>query len=185
MLLARSRRTGGSLLAAAAIVSASAFAAAPSPARAAACWERVIVDWRDGRITGTYSVACLRQAIAHLPEDLRVYGTAEVDIERALTRALAASNPARRFARSRLGTTADATQPTTSEPGQRARSLQRRPRATEHAAAAPAAPTAAPTASAGSFPTRAVIVAAVMAAVGVAFVVWLWRDRRRASPRRP
>src|SRR5437667_10668359 len=41
-------------------------------------------DWRDGRIDGTYSVACYRIALAHLPEDVRIYSSAESDIKRAL-----------------------------------------------------------------------------------------------------
>jgi hypothetical protein len=41
-------------------------------------------DWRDGRIDGTYSVACYQTALAQLPEDLRIYSSAESDIKRAL-----------------------------------------------------------------------------------------------------
>jgi hypothetical protein len=47
------------------------------PGQAAAgkpCWERVIDDWlANGRITGTYQVHCYRQALKHVPEDLRDY----------------------------------------------------------------------------------------------------------------
>ena len=49
-----------------------------------ACGSRVLADWRDGRIDGTYPVACYRQALTHLPEDVRVYSTAQTDITRAL-----------------------------------------------------------------------------------------------------
>jgi hypothetical protein len=81
------------------VIAAALFAPAASQA-AAPCWQRVIGDWRDGRIDGQYAVQCYRDALSHLPEDLRVYGTAEGDIQRALTRALAhkaiqASAPAR------------------------------------------------------------------------------------------
>jgi hypothetical protein len=48
------------------------------------CGARVLADWRDGRIDGTYPVKCYRQALAHLPEDVRVYSTAQADITRAL-----------------------------------------------------------------------------------------------------
>jgi hypothetical protein len=41
-------------------------------------------DWRDGRFDGTYSVACYQTALAQLPEDLRIYSSAESDIQRAL-----------------------------------------------------------------------------------------------------
>jgi hypothetical protein len=48
------------------------------------CVAKLLADWRDGRIDGTYSVACYRTALAHLPEDVRIYSTAESDIKRAL-----------------------------------------------------------------------------------------------------
>jgi hypothetical protein len=70
-----------------AVLAAASLVAAPR-ASAATCWQRVIVDWRDGRINGKYSSACLHAALRNLPEDLRVYGSAEEDITRALTRAV-------------------------------------------------------------------------------------------------
>jgi hypothetical protein len=48
------------------------------------CASAVLNDWRDGRIDGTYSVACYQTALAQLPEDLRIYSSAESDIKRAL-----------------------------------------------------------------------------------------------------
>ena len=48
------------------------------------CSSALLQDWRDGRIDGTYSVACYRTALAQLPEDLRIYSSAESDIKRAL-----------------------------------------------------------------------------------------------------
>jgi len=53
-------------------------AATTSPAQAAAtakpCWERVIDDWLDnGTIDGTYKPSCYREALKHVPEDLRDY----------------------------------------------------------------------------------------------------------------
>jgi hypothetical protein len=55
------------------------------------CGTRLIEDWRDGRIDNTYAVACYRQALAHLPEDVRVYSSAQADITRALQARLAAA----------------------------------------------------------------------------------------------
>lgn len=62
-----------------------------APASASTCWHRVIADWRDGRIDGTYSARCLQDALRNLPEDLRIYGSAEEDISRAMNRAVTRS----------------------------------------------------------------------------------------------
>ena len=51
---------------------------------AESCGSRVLADWRDGRLDGTYPVKCYRQALAQLPEDVQVYSTAQADITRAL-----------------------------------------------------------------------------------------------------
>lgn len=48
------------------------------------CASRLLADWQDGRIDRTYPVSCYRQALAHLPEDVRVYSSAQSDITRAL-----------------------------------------------------------------------------------------------------
>jgi hypothetical protein len=48
------------------------------------CVSALLGDWRDGRIDGTYSVSCYQAALAQLPEDLRIYSSAESDIKRAL-----------------------------------------------------------------------------------------------------
>jgi hypothetical protein len=48
------------------------------------CSSALLEDWRDGRIDGTYSVSCYQAALAQLPEDLRIYSSAESDIKRAL-----------------------------------------------------------------------------------------------------
>jgi hypothetical protein len=48
------------------------------------CVSTLLNDWRDGRIDGTYSVECYQTALAQLPEDLRIYSSAETDIKRAL-----------------------------------------------------------------------------------------------------
>jgi hypothetical protein len=62
----------------AALIFAGSAQAAPS------CGDRVIADWRAGRIDYNYPVACYRQALADLPEDVRVYSSAQSDLTRAL-----------------------------------------------------------------------------------------------------
>jgi hypothetical protein len=54
------------------------------------CASRLLADWQDGRIDMTYPVSCYRQALAHLPEDVRVYSSAQNDITRALQARLGA-----------------------------------------------------------------------------------------------
>jgi hypothetical protein len=49
------------------------------------CWERVIADWSDnGRVDRTYPLSCYREAVRHMPEDLRAYSSAPAAIDRAL-----------------------------------------------------------------------------------------------------
>jgi hypothetical protein len=73
------------LLFAMAVSLATAFTFAGSAAAKPSCASRLIADWRDGgRIDGTYPVSCYRQALAQLPEDVRVYSSAQSDITRAL-----------------------------------------------------------------------------------------------------
>ena len=69
------------------------LAAATSGTAAAksSCASRLIADWQDGRIDRTYPVPCYRQALASLPEDVRVYSTATSDITRALHARLSSS----------------------------------------------------------------------------------------------
>ena len=49
------------------------------------CSERLLADWRDGRIDGTYSISCYRIALKSLPLDLQVYSSAPDDISQALS----------------------------------------------------------------------------------------------------
>src|SRR6266550_4123660 len=70
------------LLALAALLAALVFSGAGQAKTG--CVSRLLADWRDGRIDGTYSVGCYRTALAHLPEDVRIYSSAESDITRAL-----------------------------------------------------------------------------------------------------
>ena len=62
---------------------------APSTAAAATpCWKRVINQWLDNKpIATTYKPSCYRQALNHVPEDLRDYS----DITDAISAALQAS----------------------------------------------------------------------------------------------
>ena len=54
------------------------------------CWRQIQNDWVDNRsIPTTYPLHCYREAIAHVPEDLRQYSSIEEDILAA--RQLAAS----------------------------------------------------------------------------------------------
>jgi cobalamin biosynthesis Mg chelatase CobN len=60
-------------------------AGSPVPAFGAPCATALIQDWSDnGRIDRVYAPSCYPAAIAALPEDVRAYGTAAEDIERAL-----------------------------------------------------------------------------------------------------
>ena len=70
------------LLALATLLGALVFAATGQAQTS--CSSALLQDWRDGRIDGTYPVACYRTALAQLPEDLRIYSSAESDIKRAL-----------------------------------------------------------------------------------------------------
>ncbi len=63
---------------------AAARAAAPS------CTSRLLTDWSDGRIDGTYPIRCYRSALRSLPADLRIYSSAPDDIAQALSRRIAA-----------------------------------------------------------------------------------------------
>jgi hypothetical protein len=75
-------------------------AIAPSTASAnEECWRTLVKDWSDGAISNLYPIGCYRQALANMPEDVRLYSSASDDINRALngrvvTRGLAASSSA-------------------------------------------------------------------------------------------
>jgi hypothetical protein len=61
-----------------------AMLASAGPAAAKSCGAKVIDDWFDGRIDGTYPLHCYDDAIEQLPRDVRDYSSAKEDIERAL-----------------------------------------------------------------------------------------------------
>jgi hypothetical protein len=135
-----------------ALLAALASAGAPSATAATPCGEAVILDWSDGTLDRVYSVACYRDALARLPEDLRAYSTAPEDIERALLEQARADAP-----------TASAEAPATEAEGA-PRSLAgptRTPTTTEEEAAPAAAPDAQP--RAGSDATADAMAAPVTA----------------------
>ena len=74
----------GPLLAVTAVASRARLQRAQAEAKTRAAPRHFSQDWRDGRIDGTYSVSCYQAALAQLPEDLRIYSSAESDIKRAL-----------------------------------------------------------------------------------------------------
>lgn len=79
-------------LALATCVAALAAGAALAPAAAAKsastpCWKVLINDWYDGRIDHTYPVHCYKEALKHLPTDVRTYSDAYDVISRALAAA--------------------------------------------------------------------------------------------------
>src|SRR5437879_1731209 len=72
-----------------AAIFAGAFSLA-APARAASpCAAAVIKDWDNGRLDASYAPACYQEALRELPEDIRIYSSAEDDINRALIASLA------------------------------------------------------------------------------------------------
>jgi hypothetical protein len=68
-----------------AVTALAAALVAPSPSGAATpCWQRVLDQWGTGAVRQTYSQACYRGALVHLPFDMRAYTTAEHDITAAM-----------------------------------------------------------------------------------------------------
>ena len=70
-----------------AAVAAGLLVALFLPGQAAAstpCWKKVLNDWSNGRAIGSYPLHCYRDAIRHLPEDLRDYSSASDDINAAM-----------------------------------------------------------------------------------------------------
>src|SRR5436309_12737113 len=67
------------------LASLAALLVGSEPASAqTSCGTRLLRDWSDGRIDGVYPVRCYSLALANMPEDVRIYSTAESDIKRAL-----------------------------------------------------------------------------------------------------
>jgi hypothetical protein len=55
------------------------------------CGKALLKDWADGRIDGTYPLACYRVALKSLPVDLQVYSSASEDISQALSQRIVQS----------------------------------------------------------------------------------------------
>ncbi len=85
------RRVSVALLVVALSASAALVASSPAAAKGQTpCWSKVINDWYDnGRIDGTYPIACYRQALQHLPESVKQYANANDVINRAMQVAIA------------------------------------------------------------------------------------------------
>jgi hypothetical protein len=77
--------------AAIAVVLVGAFTRGPTePDRVTSrCVPRLMQDWRDGSIDGSYPLPCYQAAITDLPADLREYSSAEDDIRQARARRIA------------------------------------------------------------------------------------------------
>jgi hypothetical protein len=83
-------------LGAAAAACASVTFALASPASAEVlCWQSVLNAWTKGTLGSNYPLRCYREAVKHLPADVRGYSSAPDDIQRALIRAIADGATAR------------------------------------------------------------------------------------------
>ena len=71
---------------------AHAAVSQPAAPTAASCQSRLLRDWSDGRIDGTYPLACYRAALSSLPADLKVYSSAPDDIRQALSQRIVQSH---------------------------------------------------------------------------------------------
>jgi len=77
--------------AAIAVALVGAFTRGPTESDGATsrCVPRLMQDWRDGSIDGSYALPCYQAAITDLPADLRAYSSAEDDIRQARARRIA------------------------------------------------------------------------------------------------
>jgi len=69
----------------------AAASQSPKPS-ATSCQSRLLRDWGDGRIDGTYPLSCYRAALKSLPADLKVYSSAPDDIRQALSQRIVQSH---------------------------------------------------------------------------------------------
>jgi hypothetical protein len=87
------RLTAVSVLVAAVLGMAALSVGAPVAAAKTACWRQILNEWVDNRqISSDYPLSCYREAIAHVPEDLRVYTDIEQDILAARQQAVRSQN---------------------------------------------------------------------------------------------
>jgi hypothetical protein len=94
---------GSRHLVALAVMVLAALAVCGSAQPMSGCAGRLLSDWRDGRINQVYPVDCYRRALTSLPEDLRIYSSAESDITRALQNRVRAEPEAMAAAKNRTG----------------------------------------------------------------------------------
>jgi hypothetical protein len=81
------------VLVAAVLGTAALSIGAPVAAAKSACWRQILNEWVDNRqISATYPLHCYREAIQHVPEDLRVYTDIEQDILAARQQAVRTQN---------------------------------------------------------------------------------------------
>jgi hypothetical protein len=66
------------------LVLAGALLFAPVAPATAPCWDRLTLDWLDGRIDKTYPIPCYQQAVDRLDTDLENYTNIREDILHAL-----------------------------------------------------------------------------------------------------
>jgi len=93
-------RGGPHLATVAAALLTAAVLVGPAEAESG-CAARVMNDWRDGRIGRSYAVDCYREALQSLPEDLRIYSSAQADITRALQARVRTAEPEAAAAKTR------------------------------------------------------------------------------------
>jgi hypothetical protein len=154
------------------MLAACAAGIAPPPVSAAApCWQQVVSDWEDGGIGSTYPLHCYREALAGLPEDIRIYSSAEDDIRRALIHASTkTTHAAVRLLQSR------SSEPKAAPP---ARKAGRRAAPARKVAIHVAAPT---TRASTPFPVLLVLVSTLVALLAaVCLAVWAKTRGRRAA----
>jgi hypothetical protein len=66
------------------------------------CSSRLLTDWSDGSLDGTYPIRCYRDTLKSLPADLRIYSSAPDDIAQALSKRIQ-SRAARTLAGAKRG----------------------------------------------------------------------------------
>src|SRR5262245_7798905 len=81
------------VLATALVGTAASFVA---PAEASDCGSAVLKAWDEGHLDSSFAPACYRKALQELPEDIRIYSSAQDDINRALIASVARHSTVRR-----------------------------------------------------------------------------------------
>jgi hypothetical protein len=75
------------------VAAAASFAA---PAEASDCGKAVLKAWDENRLDSSFAPVCYRKALQDLPEDIRIYSSAQDDINRALIASVARHSTVRR-----------------------------------------------------------------------------------------